>query len=82
MNNNFFTTAASNEVPQIKDKLQQLGFTELQPAGTNHLFVDKINKTYWESDDKGIQQNIKLAENTHKETPIQLTLKEVESWQN
>ncbi|WP_412464249.1 hypothetical protein [Flavobacterium mekongense] len=82
MNNNFFTTAASNEVPQIKEKLEQLGYTELEPTGTNHLFVDKINKTFWECDENGINQNIKLAENTHKETPIQLTLKEVALWQN
>jgi hypothetical protein len=83
MNSKFFTTAASNEVPEIATELEKRGFTELQPCeGSNHLFVDTVNRTFWSCDENSMAANIKMAESIHKETPVQLTLKEVQTWES
>lgn len=81
--NKFYTTAASTETPEIKKALDNLGYTELEPAGANnHLFVDTVNKTYWDCDHDAMDANINMAKANHNETPTQLTLKEVQSWES
>lgn len=81
--NSFFSTTATNETSEIVKVLVEKNYKELESCGdTSNILIDKVNKTFWFCNDQCMKNNKSVIESLHKQTIEQVTLKEIQSWDN
>ncbi len=76
----FFSTPINSDTCAIVDELLSKGFTELEQSGQGNLFIDTVNKTYWQCGPENLEVNRKFVGNMN-ETVEQINLNQIKSWQ-
>lgn len=81
--NNFYSTTATNEAPEIVKALVDKNYLQLESCGeSSNILIDKINKTFWFCDNQCMKNNKSIIEGHHKQKIEQVTLKEIQSWES